>query len=135
MEFLPIIAIALLFWLLLIRPASKRQKELSRMQSSLRPGDEVLLGAGIFATVVSIDDESSRLRVEVAPGTQLQIARGAVAQVVSSPADAAALEDADTAAPLEDGTHGSTAVDPADAQGPTTGDDARPGDQDRRGDS
>jgi preprotein translocase subunit YajC len=86
-EYLPIVAVALLFWLLLIRPASKRQKELSRMQSALRAGDEVMLGAGIFATVVAVDDDSARVHVEVAPGTTLQVARGAIAQVVDPAAD------------------------------------------------
>ena len=37
-QLLPLVGIALLFWLLLIRPASQRQKELGRMQSSLKAG-------------------------------------------------------------------------------------------------
>jgi preprotein translocase subunit YajC len=32
---LPIVGIAFLFWFLIIRPASKRQRELSRMQGAL----------------------------------------------------------------------------------------------------
>ena len=77
---LPIVAIGLLFWLLIIRPASRRQKELSRMQSALEVGDEVMLTSGIFARVASTEGE--HLRVEVAPGVTLEVARGAIATVV-----------------------------------------------------
>ena len=40
---LPIVGIGFLFWFLIIRPASKRQRELSRMQGSLEIGDDVML--------------------------------------------------------------------------------------------
>lgn len=77
---LPIVAIALLFWLLIIRPASRRQKELSRMQGALNVGDEVMLTSGIFGAVTGVDTDT--LQVEVAPGTVLKVARGAIATVV-----------------------------------------------------
>lgn len=130
MEYLPIIVVALLFWLLLIRPASKRQKALSRMQSSLRAGDEVMLGAGIFATVVAVDDDSARVHVEVAPGTTLQVARGAIAQVVD-PAERAdevsgEVLDETTLPGIEPGT------EPGSEPGSVT--DARRGEQGPRGD-
>jgi preprotein translocase subunit YajC len=77
---LPIIAIALLFWLLIIRPASRRQKELTRMQSALKVGDEVMLTSGIFGTLTSVDGE--HLHVQVAAGVTVKVARGAIASVV-----------------------------------------------------
>ena len=83
---LPIIAIALVFWLLIIRPQMRRQRELVQMQSALSVGDDVLLGSGIFATVVSVDDAS--LTVSIAPGVEVKVARGAVAQILrDEPAD------------------------------------------------
>ena len=77
---LPLVGIALLFWLLLIRPASKRQKELARMQSSLKTGDEVMLTSGIFGTLRDTDDDD--VRVEIADGVTIKVARGAVGSVV-----------------------------------------------------
>ena len=77
---LPIVAIALLFWLLIIRPASRRQKELRRMQGALNVGDEVMLTSGSFGAVTGVDTDT--LQVEVAPGTVLKVARGAIATVV-----------------------------------------------------
>jgi preprotein translocase subunit YajC len=77
---LPIVGIALLFWLLIIRPASKRQKDMRRMQDALTPGDQVMLTSGIYGRLVSADAE--HLLVEVADGVTLRVARGAIAQVV-----------------------------------------------------
>ena len=77
---LPLVAIALLFWLLIIRPASRRQKDQARMQNSLNLGDRVMLTSGIFGTVTALEDE--RLNVEVAPGVTLEVARGAIGSVV-----------------------------------------------------
>ncbi len=77
---LPLVAIALLFWLLIIRPNSRRQKEIARMQAALSVGDQVMLTSGIFGQVRSTDDE--RLQVQVADGVVLTVARGAVGTVV-----------------------------------------------------
>jgi len=77
---LPLVAIALLFWLMIIRPASRRQKDQIRMQSSLTLGDQVVLTSGIFGTITELTDE--RLMVEVAPGVAVRVARGAIGSVV-----------------------------------------------------
>ena len=78
---LPLVGIALLFWLLMIRPAQRRQREVRQMQSSLAVGDEVMLTSGIYGVLESLEDE--RVRVELAPGVVVEVARGAVGQKVS----------------------------------------------------
>jgi preprotein translocase subunit YajC len=78
-EFLPLIGIALLFWVLLIRPQSKRQRELRGMQESLSVGDEVVLTSGIYGTVREVDGLD--LRVEVADGVTVRVARGAIGAI------------------------------------------------------
>jgi preprotein translocase subunit YajC len=77
---LPLVAIALLFWLLIIRPASKRQKDQARMQSAVSVGEQVMLTSGIFGTVTDMDDD--QLSLEIAPGVVVRVARGAVGSVV-----------------------------------------------------
>jgi preprotein translocase subunit YajC len=84
---LPIVGIAFLFWFLIIRPASKRQKELSRMQGSLEIGDDVMLSSGIYGTLASVDGDD--LRVLVADGVTIKVARGAIANVVPTEQPAA----------------------------------------------
>ena len=66
MEFLPLVGIVLLFWLFIIRPQSRRQKELRSMQSSLSVEDEVMLTSGIYATVRALEDD--HVLVEIAQG-------------------------------------------------------------------
>jgi preprotein translocase subunit YajC len=78
--FLPLILIFAVFWLLIIRPQRRRQREMADTQSSLVPGSEVMLGSGIFGTVSAVSDET--LQLEVSPGTQLKVARQAVVRVI-----------------------------------------------------
>lgn len=88
-QLLPLIAIFALFWFLLIRPQTKRQRELRTMQQSLSVGDEVMLSAGILGTVREIEAAAEttgaedRLRVEIAPGVVVTTARAAIGQVVN----------------------------------------------------
>jgi len=77
---LPLAGIALL-WFFLIRPASRRQKDLARMQSALAVGDEVILTSGVFGTVTAAADDHAL--VEVATGVVIKVARGAVGQIVT----------------------------------------------------
>ena len=79
LQLLPLVGIALLFWLLIIRPASRRTKELSRMQSALKVGDEVMLTSGIYGTLRELDDET--VQVEIATGMSIKVARAAVGTI------------------------------------------------------
>lgn len=78
---IPFILIALVFWFLIVRPQRRRQQELSKTQSSLEPGAEVMLGSGIFGTVVAMEDDN--VRIDIAPGTTIKVARQAIVKVVS----------------------------------------------------
>ncbi|HEX6151440.1 preprotein translocase subunit YajC [Nocardioides sp.] len=82
---LPIIGIALLFWLLIIRPQSKRQRAVREMQSELRVGQEVMLSSGMFGTIEQLTDDNLHLRI--ADGVTVKVAKGAVANVVDSAED------------------------------------------------
>ena len=78
----PLLLIVLAFWLLVIRPARKRQNEMTRIQNSVQIGSEVMLGSGIFGTVTSIGDDT--LNLAVAPGTEIKVARQAVVRVIDN---------------------------------------------------
>jgi len=84
---LPIILIIGVFWLLIMRPARNRQREVMAVQRSLEPGVEVITTAGIYATVHSI--EGDQVVLEVAPGVFSRFTRQAVVRVV--PPEAADL--------------------------------------------
>ena len=78
---LPLVGIALLFWLLLIRPAQRRQRETLRMQSAIAVGDEVMLTSGIIGVLRSLDEKTVEL--EVSEGVNLRVVRAAVGQVMT----------------------------------------------------
>lgn len=84
-SFLPLVAIALLFWLMVVRPASRRQKAVAQLQADLQPGQRVMLSAGIFGTIRSLDDD--RAIVEIAPGAEIEVVRAAIG-AIEQPADA-----------------------------------------------
>jgi preprotein translocase subunit YajC len=98
--FIPIVLIILVFWLLAIRPARKRQQEAQRVQNSLAIGERVMLTSGIFGRISGLDDET--LDLEVAPGVVITTLRPAVARVV----EPTTASTADGAADLTGGTTG-----------------------------
>lgn len=100
-----IVAIAAIFWLLILRPAQRRQKQIAQVQSSIAPGETVVLTSGIFGTVSETDDTT--LLIEVSPGVNLKVARGAVGSVIrADEADGTAVADEPAEAePAEDSAH------------------------------
>ena len=84
-NFLPLVLIVLVFWLLIVRPQRRRQQALATTQASLGLGSEVMLGSGIFGRVASLDDETVQL--EVAPGTVVKVSRQAIVKVLDDGLD------------------------------------------------
>lgn len=78
--FLPLVLIVLVGYLLIVRPARRRSQAAQRLQSSLSPGDEVMLTSGIFATLVDLETETAN--VELAPGVVVRVHRRAVGQII-----------------------------------------------------
>ncbi|WP_370287959.1 preprotein translocase subunit YajC [Nocardioides sp.] len=74
-----IAAIAVVFWLLIIRPAARRQKEVQALQAALAVGDDVMLTSGVLGTIVEADGDF--LRLEIAPGVVISVVRGAVSSI------------------------------------------------------
>ena len=79
---LPIVAIVVLMYFLLIRPQNKRRRDMMNLQSQVGVGDEIQTTSGLFGTVVEMDDES--ITLEVSPGVKLRFVRGAIGRVVTS---------------------------------------------------
>jgi preprotein translocase subunit YajC len=97
---LPLVFLAVLY-LLLIRPQSKRRKELVRIASSLGVGDFVVTAAGIHGEIDAIDDSTVDLAVTYDASGQSDVVirfdRGAIVKVVERAArpDDDAVPDAD----------------------------------------
>lgn len=64
MSFLPLVLIIVVFWLFMIRPQMKRQKELKKFRDSLQKGDKVVTTGGIYGKVIEIQDFTIIMEVE-----------------------------------------------------------------------
>lgn len=63
-SFLPLLLIILVFYLFMIRPQMKRQKELREYRSQLRKGDRIITTGGIYGKVNDISDNVVTIEVE-----------------------------------------------------------------------
>lgn len=80
MTFLPMIAIFVVFYFLLIRPQQKRAKETKAMLAALQKGDEVITAGGIVGKISKLDDQYAT--IEIAPSVEITVQRGAVSQAL-----------------------------------------------------
>jgi len=76
MSFLPMIALFVIFYFLLIRPQQKRQKEHKNMVSGLAKGDEIVTMGGVLGKITKVDENF--VTVEVAQGTEIRVQRMSV---------------------------------------------------------
>ena len=76
MQFVLIALALVIFWLVVMAPARRQQKKVSNLQHELEVGDDVVISAGIYGTIRSVDD--TKVELEVAPGLVLTVARQVV---------------------------------------------------------
>jgi preprotein translocase subunit YajC len=75
---LAIIAVA--FYLIMIRPQQRRQKEHVALMASLEPGDRIITIGGVYGLIMTVDE--NRVGVEVSPGVIIQFDRSAIARKI-----------------------------------------------------
>jgi len=76
---LPMLLIIGVFYMLLIRPQQKRQRELQQTIAELKTGDRVVTTGGVIGTITTVRDTSFLIRS--ADKSILEIARSAVAGI------------------------------------------------------
>src|SRR5579862_6516420 len=76
MDFLPLIIIMGIFYVLLILPAQRRQKKTQEMINALKNGDKVITSGGLYGTIVGIEGDAIQLRI--ADQVKVKILRSAV---------------------------------------------------------
>ena len=78
-QLLPIVLIIVIFYVLLIRPQQKRQRQLQETIASLKTGDRVITNGGIIGVITAVRETSFMIRS--ADKTILEIARSAIAGI------------------------------------------------------
>jgi len=65
-----------IFYLIMIRPQRKRQKEHDKLIQELKKGDKVVTAGGIYGTIENLSDDSVVMKIE--SGGTIRVARSSV---------------------------------------------------------
>ncbi|KAE9631550.1 preprotein translocase subunit YajC [Parasedimentitalea maritima] len=87
-QFLPLILIFGIMYMLLIRPQQKKMKEHKAMIEALRRGDQVITQGGLIGKVAKVK-EDGEIEVEIADGVKVRVVKATIAQVLNKTEPAA----------------------------------------------
>ncbi len=76
-QFLPFVAIALVFYLVFFRPQQKQAKQHQAFLGGLKKGDEVVTQGGIVGTVSLVEDRT--VTIDAGGGTKLRVVKNQIA--------------------------------------------------------
>jgi preprotein translocase subunit YajC len=82
-QYTTLILIALMvlsFYFLIMRPQKKRQQAIQKTMNELQPGTRVMLGSGLFGTLVSVG--AKQVVLEVSPGVEMTVLKQAISRTV-----------------------------------------------------
>ena len=79
-QFLPLFALVVVFYFLILRPQHKRAKEQRAMLEALQKGDEVVTAGGMLGRVTKVGDNYAS--VEVAEGVNIQVQKSSIQSVL-----------------------------------------------------
>jgi len=66
-----------MFYLLMIRPQRKRQKEHQELMQELKRGDRIITAGGIYGVIESVSEDSVVIKIE--SGMTIRVGRGSIA--------------------------------------------------------
>lgn len=87
---LMIVAMIAIFWFVMIRPQSKKQKELKRQREAMKKGDNVVTAGGIHGRIRDLTD--TVVFMEVAPNVTIKLDKASVYPLVEQTAPASRKE-------------------------------------------
>jgi len=76
MNLLMIVALIAIFYFFMIRPQSKKQKEIKKFREGLNVGDKVITSGGIYGIIRELKD--TYILLEIADGVKIKIDKGSV---------------------------------------------------------
>lgn len=78
-QFLPLVALVVLFYFLMIRPQQRRMKTHQQMLAGLKRNDVVVLSSGVVGKIVRVED--AEVGVEIATGVTVKVVKSMVSEV------------------------------------------------------
>ncbi|MBL7913125.1 MAG: preprotein translocase subunit YajC [Bacteroidia bacterium] len=79
MQFLPLVAIIVVFYFFMIRPQMKKAKDQKKYIEALKKGDKILTIGGIYGKIADIKEDGTII-MEVEDGSKMRISKNAVSQ-------------------------------------------------------
>lgn len=79
-QYMPFVAMGLIFWFLILRPQMKQQKDHKAKLGALKKGDEVLTGGGFVGKVLKVDENYAE--VEIAQGVKVKALKSTIVDVI-----------------------------------------------------
>ena len=79
-QFLPIIGMVLIFWLLIIRPQMQKQKQHQAKIAAVKKGDQVVTAGGLLGKVTKVDDNYAE--IEIAQGVRVKAVKSTIGDIV-----------------------------------------------------
>lgn len=83
MSMLPIVAMILVFYLFMIRPQMKRQKNERSFQETITKGSNIVTSSGIHGKIVEVNDKDNTLMIETNAG-KIKFERSAISMELSN---------------------------------------------------
>jgi len=82
---LPMVAIAFVFWFLMIRPMRKQEQERQSLLASMKKNDKVVTSGGLYGTVISIKDKEDEvtLKVDESSNVRVRVTKGSIVRILS----------------------------------------------------
>jgi preprotein translocase subunit YajC len=79
---LPFVLVFVIFYLLIIMPQRKKQKKHLDLVENLKPGDRIVMTAGIFGTVMGV--QKDRIELKIAANVKVDITKSAVGVILGA---------------------------------------------------
>ena len=73
---LMMVAIVAIFYLFMIRPQQKKQKEIKKMREAMKVGDRVVTSGGIYGKIKDVSD--STFTIEIAENVRIKVDKASV---------------------------------------------------------
>jgi preprotein translocase subunit YajC len=91
LQFLPIVAIIVVFYFFMIRPQQKKAKDQKNFRESLKKGDNVVTIGGMHGKIASIEADDT-IMVEVDKGIKLKFEKSSISAESTKKVQPAAVE-------------------------------------------
>jgi preprotein translocase subunit YajC len=87
LQYLPLLPIPFVFYLMLIRPQQQQEKKRKEMINALKKNDKVVTAAGMYGTVLSVDEKNDRVQLRLDDDGKVKITftKASIVRVINEP--------------------------------------------------